>query len=214
MRRWEQQRATSEVLHTIASSQGKLAPVFDTILANATRLCEAKFGNLYLYDGRTFSTVATHGGPAAYVKLRMREPIPAHPMIPMGRAVLTKQPVHIPDARADPAYIERFPGMVALVELAGGRTLLQVPMIGENDVVGMIAIYRQEVRPFTDKQIELMKYFAAQAVIAVENTRLLNALQQRTADLSESLEQQTATSKVLEAISSSPGDLKPEWIKG
>jgi GAF domain-containing protein len=199
----EQQTATADVLRVISSSPGELEPVFQAMLENATRICEAEFGVLFRYDGEAFHNAAFNHASSAYTEVR-QQPIVVrdlHSDAPLARMIGTKQTIHVADLREAQCYIERDPVIIALVEVGGGRTIVVVPMLKENELVGAIAIYRREVRPFTDKQITLVQNFAAQAVIAIENARLLNELRQ-------SLEQQTATSEVLGVISSSPGELE------
>jgi adenylate cyclase len=176
----EQQTATSDVLQVISSSPGDLEPVFTTMLENATRICDAKFGNVYLWDGDVLRLVAAHNTPPAFNESRKRAPFRPNPSQPFRRLVVTKQVFHVPDVAALPAYKDRDPQIVEAVELGGIRTCLGVPIVKENNLIGALLVYRQEVRLFTDKQIALLQSFAAQAVIAMENARLLKELRERT----------------------------------
>jgi GAF domain-containing protein len=198
----EQQTATSEVLKVISASPGDLKPVFESLLANAKRLCGAKFGTLLLREGSAVRCVAIHGATAEYTEARQRAPViePA-PDTALGRVLKTKQVIQIADIQKVPGYVAN-PVQAPLVQLAGARSILSVPMLKEKELVGIVEIYRQEVQPFTEKQVALLENFAAQAVIAIENARLLN-------EFRDSLGRQTATSEVLSVISSSRGNLAP-----
>jgi GAF domain len=196
----EQQTATAEVLRVISRSSADIQPVFDAMLENAVHVCGAVFGGICRWDGHKLRHVAIRSAKPEFAELLMRTPIQPNPRTNVGRMITTKTVVHVPDLAAESAYTkQREPGIVAAVEIGRVRTLLAVPMLKENGLIGAILLARDEVLPFTEAQLEFMRNFAAQAVIAIENTRLLN-------ELRESL---PATLEVLRVISSSPGDLQP-----
>jgi PAS domain S-box-containing protein len=197
----EQQTATAEVLQVINASPGDLAPVFTAMLEKATRLCGAGFGVLWLYDGERFSVAATHALPAALAEF-VREPMPAAASASMADIVRGQSLVHVPDLAATELYHAGNHARRAYVDLGGARTLISVALRKDNALLGAINVYRQEVRPFSDKEIALLQNFAAQAVIAMENARLIT-------ETREALDQQTATAEVLRVISGSATDVQP-----
>jgi len=195
----EQQTATAEVLQVINSSPGNLQPVFDAMLIKALSICEAALGGLFIYENEHFRTAALQGAPPDFAAF-LREPLPAKGAL--SQIVQGETLVQIADVRADPAYEAGVPGRRALADLGGARTAVWLALRKDDALLGVIWLYRTEVRPFTEKQIALLQNFAAQAVIAMENARLIT-------ETRDALEQQTATAEVLGVINSSPGDLAP-----
>src|SRR5437763_7785457 len=196
----EQQTATAEVLGVINSSPGDLAPVFDAMLEKATELCDAPVGTLWLFDGEHINAVATRGAPeglAAFLNGGPHKPNPVQ-----HRQLRGEGTIHLADVKATALYRDGDQLARAVADLGGIHTILSVPLRREDRVLGLFGVYRQETRPFSDKQIGLIDNFAAQAVIAMENARLIT-------ETHEALEQQTATAEVLGVINSSPGDLAP-----
>jgi GAF domain-containing protein len=199
----EQQTATSEVLQVISRFPGDVQPVFAALLEKAVRICDATCGNIFRYDGDALHLIAAHNTPPAFVKVRAGSPHRPSPNGPLDRTLKTRKVVHVADVAAEKNYTEqRHPAIVEAVELGGVRTILFVPLLKGDDRIGVFFLQRHEVRPFTDKQIALVENFAAQAVIAIENARLLGELRQ-------SLERQTATADVLKVINRSTFDLQP-----
>ena len=199
----EQQTATSEVLRVISSSPGDLQPVFEAMLENAVRICDAKFGGIYRIEGDTIRLVSTHSDvPAAYAGARRFAPFRPSTKHYFGRMMAARTVLHIADTAVEEGYLERRPEYVAAVELGGVRTFMAVPMLKENEPIGAFLLARQEVRPFTEKQIGLVTSFANQAVIAIENTRLLSALRQRTDELGRSVDELRALGEVSQAVNS------------
>jgi len=199
----EQQTATAEVLQVISSSPGDLEPVFAKMLENAVHICDASFGSIYRWEADAFQLVARHNPPPAYAE--SPKPSDYHPdeRTPLGRLFKTKQAIHVTDLSVDPSYVEQpAPEIAAVVEVAGVRTVLAVPMMRESELIGAFILFRQEVRPFTDKQIELVQNFAAQAVIAIENARLLTELHHRTDELGRSVGELRALGEVSQAVNS------------
>src|SRR6478672_8433468 len=194
--------ATAEVLPVINASPGDLKPVFDAMLEKAMRLCGAAFGQLGIYESERFRTAAQRGVPAAYVEYRRQNPPNYGPGTVPARILGGERVVHVLDLKEEDAYRAGEPNRRALVDLGGARSLLAVTLAKDDSVLGYLNIYRQEVNAFSDKQIALLQNFAAQAVIAMENARLLT-------ETREALDQQTATAEVLQVINASPGDLAP-----
>ena len=197
----ERHTATAEVLQVINSSTGHVEPVFAAMLKKATQLCEAAFGILWLIDGEQFQATASHGVPAAYTEIA-RKPISPLPTNPLGRMLRGERLIVSADVADEEPYRAGDPVRRALVDLAGARSTIQVALLKDDVLLGSLTVYRQEVRPFSEEQIAVLQNFAAQAVIAMENARLLT-------ETREALERQTATAEVLQVINSSPGDLGP-----